>query len=150
MTKLRGLMILLLVPALLLAACNEGDDEGGDFTPTLSGANEVCDEDGSCGGEGSGTATVDINSDRNEICYKIELSGVEGVTAAHIHAAPAGEPGDVVVDLAYEGDDAGGEGCVDGIEEGVLEEISEEPGRHYLNVHTDDLPDGAARGQLEG
>ncbi len=149
MKKLGSLMFALLIVGLFLGACNEGDDEGGDFTIALSGADEVCDEEGSCGGEGSGTAKVTINSDRNEICYEITLQGVAGVTAAHIHAAPEGEAGEVVVDLVYDGDDAGAEGCVDDIEEGVLEGIAEEPERHYLNVHTSDLPDGAARGQLQ-
>lgn len=133
---------------LAVAGCNEGDDEGGDFSLTLSGAAEVCDGD-TCGGDGSGSASISINSDQNEVCYEISLDGVDGTSAAHIHAAPAGEAGEVVVDLEYEGDDEGGENCVDGIDESVLEEISEEPERHYLNVHSEQYPDGAARAQLE-
>lgn len=139
---------LVAVTALLGASCNEGDDEGGSFSLDLSGDAEVCDGD-TCGGPGTGTAEVTINTDRNEVCYEISLEEVTGVTAAHIHAAPEGEAGDVVVDLEYDGDDEGAEACVDGIDEGTLEEVSEEPARHYLNVHSDEYPDGAVRAQLE-
>ncbi|HYO61669.1 MAG TPA: CHRD domain-containing protein [Actinomycetota bacterium] len=140
-----GVAIVLVLTG---TACNEGDDEGGSFSLELAGDAEVCEGD-TCGGDGAGTAEVTINSDQNEICYEIALDGVQDVTAAHIHAAPEGEAGDVVVDLDYAGDDAGAEGCVDGIDESILEEVSEEPGRHYLNVHSEEYPDGAARAQLE-
>ena len=151
--------ILCLALALVLTACNEGNDEGGDFEVALEAGNEVCDGDTSastppsfrvtCGGVGSGEATIEINSDRNEVCYEFSLEGVENVNAAHIHAAPSGEAGDPVVDLQYDGNDSGAEACVDDIDESVLEEIAEEPERHYVNVHTDEYPDGAARAQLD-
>ena len=131
---------------LLLASCS---DEGGDFEAKLSGANEVCDDPDACGGEGSGTATIEIDSDENEVCYTFELEGVEGVNAAHIHEGEEGQSGDPVVDLAYEGDDSGGEGCVDGVEESLLEDILDEPSGYYVNVHTEKYPDGAGRAQLE-
>ena len=139
--------VLFLVMAVFVG-CNEGDDEGGDFEISLSGADEVCEDESACGGEGSGKAELEINSDRNEVCYEIELEGVENVSAAHIHAAPEGEAGDVVVDLEYDGDDGGADACVDDIDESVLEDISEEPERHYVNVHSEEFPDGAVRGQL--
>ncbi len=147
----KKMLVFGIAMVFLLGACNnEGDDEGGNFELSLAGDAEACDEGGKCGGEGSGSATVDINSDQNEICYEISLEGVEGANAAHIHSGDEGESGDVVVDLAYEGDDTGGEKCIDDVDESVLEDISEEPQGHYLNVHTEDLPDGAARAQLEG
>lgn len=147
----KKLLVLFGVSLMLvLGACNnEGDDEGGEFELSLSGDAEVCEEDGKCGGDASGSATIEINSDQNEICYEISLEGAEGANAAHIHSGDEGESGDVVVDLVYEGDDSGAEGCVEDVEESVLEEISEEPEGHYLNVHSEDLPDGAARAQLE-
>ena len=147
----KKLLVLGISLIFVLGACNnEGDDEGGNFSLALSGDAEVCEGD-TCGGDGSGTAEVDINSDQNEICYEITLEGVEGANAAHIHSGDEGESGDVVVDLSYEGDDegTGEEKCIDDIEESVLEEISEEPEGHYLNVHTEELPDGAVRAQLQ-
>ena len=133
---------------LLAAGLQPGDDEGGGIAAELSGANEVC-EGNTCGGDGTGTAEVDINSDRNRLCYQITLEGVQNVTAAHIHTGGEGVAGPVVIDLKYQGDDSGGEGCLDGIAESTLEDASEQPGNFYVNVHSERYPDGAVRGQLE-
>lgn len=146
-----GMVALPIAAVLTLAGCNSGDDEGGDFGIELSGANEVCAQGQTCGDpDGSGTATVEINSDRNELCYELSLQGISGVTAAHIHEAPVGEAGDAEVDLEFSGPDGGADACLDGIAEDVLEEIAANPDRHYVNVHTQEFPDGAVRGQLEG
>jgi hypothetical protein len=149
MLRFGKVIALAAVVALMLVGCNEGNDEGGTFDLSLSGANEVCDDEGSCGGEGTGTGTVEIDSDKNDVCYEFTFEGVEGVTAAHIHSGPEGEAGEVLVDLQLEGDDEGAEGCVTDIDESVLEDISEEPERHYVNVHTEEFPDGALRAQLQ-
>ncbi len=139
------LSVACCAAVLLFGACG---DEGGDFEVELSGANEVCDDPEACGGDGSGTATIEIDSDENEVCYSFELEGVEGVNAAHIHAGSEGQSGDPVVDLAYDGDDEGAEACVDGVDEEVLEDILDSPSDYYVNVHTERYPDGAGRGQL--
>ncbi|MDQ4143665.1 MAG: CHRD domain-containing protein [Actinomycetota bacterium] len=139
------ILIGLTVALFSLSACS---DEGGGFEVELSADNEVCDGD-TCGGAGSGTATVEIDSDENEACYTFELEGMEGVNAAHIHEGEEGQSGDPVVDFAYEGDDGGGEGCVDGIDEEVLEDILDDPSGYYVNVHSEEYPDGAGRAQLD-
>ena len=146
--KRSGLLALAVLATMWLQACNPGDDEGGDLAADLSGVNEVCEGD-TCGGEGTGTAEVEINSDRNRLCYQITLERVEKVTAAHIHTGEDGRAGPVLIDLKYQGDDSGGEGCVDGIGESTLEDVSQEPANFYLNVHSEGYPDGAVRGQLE-
>ncbi|MEX0789729.1 MAG: CHRD domain-containing protein [Actinomycetota bacterium] len=142
------ILAVALLAAVLLAACNPGDDEGGSFEIDLSGANEICEGD-TCGGDGTGTAQVDINSDENQVCYEISLDGVEGVTAAHIHSGTSEEAGPVVVNLEYDGDDQGADKCIDGVSESDLEAISEDPANHYVNVHSQQYPDGAVRGQLD-
>lgn len=142
----RVLFLSMVLFVVAFAGCTE--DEGGDFEVSLSGANEVCDDENACGGEGSGTATVEIDADENEVCYEFELEGVEGVNAAHIHEGEDGQSGDPVVDLAYSGDDAGADDCVDGVDESILEDILKDPSGYYVNLHTEDLPDGAARAQL--
>lgn len=145
---MKRFLILVLAAALLLAACNPGDDEGGEFDFELSGTEEVCEGD-TCGGDGTGSAEIEINSDENQVCYEISLEGVENVTAAHIHSGAQGEAGPVLVNLEYpEGEDDGADECVDGVSESDLEEISEDPANFYLNVHSERYPDGAVRGQL--
>jgi hypothetical protein len=143
-----AILALALVAAMLLVACNPGDDEGGTFDIELSGANEVCEGD-TCGGDATGTAEIEINSDENQICYDISLEGVENVKAAHIHSGTEDEAGPVLVNLEYpEGEDGGADKCVDGVSESDLEDISEEPANFYVNVHSEQYPDGAVRGQL--
>jgi CHRD domain len=144
---------MLAVPVALAVAvtgCNRGDDEGGTFDLRLSGEEEVCtDTPQACGGPGTAIASVEVNSDRNEVCYDIRLTNVADATAAHIHKGEKGQAGGVVIDLQYEGDESGGEGCVDGIDETILEAVAQDPDQHYLNVHSERYPDGAARGQLK-
>ena len=143
------LLVLPMAAALALTACNRGNDEGGKFDINLSGAEEVCADATKCGGDGSGEATIEINSDRNEVCYDMTLEGMQQVTAAHIHDGEKDKAGPVVVDLKYDGDDSGGAGCVAGVDEGTLEKVSKDPDKHYLNVHSEQYPDGSARGQLK-
>lgn len=138
--------IVLFAVVLVVGSCT---DEGDEFEVELSGENEVCDDPEACGGSGSGTATIEIDSDENEVCYTFELEGVEDVSAAHIHEGEEGQPGDPVVDLAYQGDDTGADDCVDGVDEGLLEDILDNPSGYYVNVHSEQYPDGAGRGQLE-
>ena len=139
----------LLVAAVLLAGCTE--DEGRDYEVSLAGANEVCDNPKACGGDGSGTAEIEIDADENEVCYELDLEGMGEVDAAHIHEGEEGQSGDPVIDLGIDVEEGGNlraEGCVDGVDESVLEDILADPDEFYVNVHTADLPDGAARAQL--
>ena len=73
--------------------------------------------------------------------------------AAHIHEAPAGDFGDIVVPL-FEGAEFDGthefSGCVFDINRGLIKDIRQHPDDYYVNVHsTPDFPNGAVRGQLE-
>jgi len=67
-------------------------------------------------------------------------------TAAHIHEAPAGAPGPVVVTLAppTSGESSG---CVSADRE-LIVEILRDPAAYYVNVHNAEFPAGAVRGQL--
>ena len=149
---MRAFIAGLMIVVVCLGACTE--DEGESFDVELSGANEVCDDPKACGGDGSGTAEIEIDADENKVCYEFELEGIDGVEAAHIHAGDEGQSGDPVVDLGYSGGSeplspsSRAEGCIDGIDESVLEDVLADPDGFYVNVHTADLPDGAGRAQL--
>ena len=67
---------------------------GRPLSTDLSGANEV---PGPGDPEGSGTAEITVNLGRNEICYELAVANIAPATMAHIHFAPAGSPGPVVV-----------------------------------------------------
>jgi hypothetical protein len=112
------------------------------FTVQLSGDEEVQPGDP----DGSGTASIRINTRSNQLCYTLRVRGIEPATAAHIHEAPAGSAGPVVVELKAP---TGGSssGCVK-MDNAELHEILANPEDYYVNVHNDPYPGGALRGQL--
>lgn len=96
--------------------------------------------------DGSGTASVTIDREAGEVCYELEVADIADPTVAHIHRGAAGESGGVAVDFSLP--ENGMSGCVTGADSSVIEEIIENPGNFYVNVHNDDHPGGAIRGQL--
>lgn len=96
--------------------------------------------------DGSGTAGVTIDIEVGEVCYEIEVSDIAEPTMAHIHRGAAGETGGVAVN--FNTPEHGMSGCVTGTDPGVIEEIIENPGNFYVNVHNEEYPGGAVRGQL--
>jgi hypothetical protein len=98
------------------------------------------------GGSGSGTITVVVDPPKGTACYLMNVSGLQNVTAAHIHKGGPGETGAPVVPLtAPEGGTAGG--CAPVTAE-VAAALLANPGGYYVNVHTSAFPAGAIRGQL--
>jgi hypothetical protein len=96
--------------------------------------------------EGTGSASISIDPEAEEVCFEIEVSGIDEPTMAHIHRGAEGETGGVVVDFNLP--QHGMNGCVTGVNAGVIEEIIENPRNFYVNVHNNDYPGGAVRGQL--
>jgi hypothetical protein len=69
----------------------------------------------------------------------------------HIHLAPAGTNGPIVVPLfagSFAGTDSAS-GCVENVDRDLIKAIRQDPSAYYVNVHsTPDFPGGAIRGQL--
>lgn len=132
--------------ALVTLALAPGAAAGGrPFTTELTGEAEV-----TAGGvpdqgdlDGVGTAVLTVNPGRGEVCWSIEVSGVDPIAAAHIHVAPATTNGPVVVPLSpYEG------GCTT-VDRDLALAIIQDPSAYYVNVHNATFPAGALRGQLD-
>ena len=109
----------------------------------LSGPNEV----GGGDPNGSGTAAVKVRG--TEICFDVKWSGFEAIMS-HIHKAPAGTNGDVVVpfftsESPLEANSKSG--CVTA-KASLVKAIAANPSKYYVNVHSPEPPKGAARGQL--
>jgi CHRD domain-containing protein len=131
-------------PASAAKLGGAGADQGGrQLTTTLTGEQEVPvpgDPDG------IGFATVTVNPGQGVLCYELSVSGIAPATLAHIHEAPVGVAGPVVVDLLPP-TDGSSSGCVE-VGRTLAKEILQDPSDYYVNVHNADFPGGALRGQL--
>lgn len=96
--------------------------------------------------DGTGSARFWMNPGTGQVCYDYTVTGVAPLAAAHIHRAPAGVPGPVVIPLPPTRAD-GGTGCVSAARD-LLVAILTHPSAYYFNVHNADFQAGALRGQL--
>lgn len=134
---------LMLAAAIgLLSACATMSPMVGGQKITLEGASEVP----AVNTTATGTATVDIKSDRS-VTALVVVTGMTP-TASHIHEALTGANGPVIVPFVKTGDNtfAAAEGAK--LTEAQYE--SYKAGRLYVNVHSAKYPGGEIRGQLRG
>jgi hypothetical protein len=96
--------------------------------------------------DGTGTASISLAPSSGEICVYLTVSDIAPATAAHIHRAPAGSPGPVLIPLTPP--TSGSSSTCVPIEKELLREIRQHPERFYVNVHNADYPGGAIRAQL--
>lgn len=127
------------------------------FTAMLTGGEEVPPVTT----ESTGVATLNVTGPES-IDYSVNVTGMDKVTAAHIHSGPTGENGEVIVTL-FKADSPTGEisgnlanGTITGSSlEGQMQgtAVSDlvkamERGETYVNVHTEANPNGEIRGQV--
>ena len=143
MRSLRALFALALVGALLAVSTVVVSAGGRPLATTLNGAEEV---PGPGDADGSGSASITVNPGLGQICYTLHVSNIVTATAAHIHEAPAGTAGGVVVGLDAPSDGSSS-GCKS-VSRQLAKDIIKNPSDYYVNVHNADFPGGAVRGQL--
>ena len=118
----------------------------------LNGGSEVTDDGASGAGDtnGRGSATIVFDPANGQLCFAIAVTAIGTPVAAHIHRAAAGVNGGIVVTLTPPSTGAPGasSGCVTGVAQSLLQNIQNNPSNFYVNVHTEDFPAGAVRGQL--
>jgi hypothetical protein len=120
--------------------------QGRPFATNLTGAAEVPTPGDP---DGSGVADLTLNHGQAEVCFTLNVSGITlPATAAHIHQAPAGVPGPVVVPLVPPDATGVSTGCVSPVDGDLIKAIIQHPEEYYVNVHNADFPAGALRGQL--
>ncbi len=129
----------------------------------LTGQNEVPARDS----KGQGQAIFRIAPDGQSITYKLNVANIENVTQSHIHLAPAGSNGGIVVWLypsappmqlipgRFQG--TLGEGVITA--DSLVNALAGQPlsalidaiedGNAYVNVHTVQFPPGEIRGQID-
>jgi hypothetical protein len=102
--------------------------------------------------DATGQADLTLNQGQGEVCFRISWADIDGtVFAAHIHVAPPGSPGPIVVPL-FSGSFPGTgstSGCVENVDPELIKAIRQDPSAYYVNVHSNpNFPGGAIRGQL--
>jgi hypothetical protein len=159
------LFVATLIAALFIIASHAGTAEAGDnrnFRTHLTGAEEVPAADT----RAQGQAMFQVSQDGTEISFKVNIANIQNVRMAHIHLAPAGVNGPIVVWLRpdappfqtipgrFSGVYAEGtitEASLVGPLAGAsLQDLIDEmrAGNTYVNVHTDQYPGGEVRGQI--
>jgi hypothetical protein len=154
----RALPIAVVVLVLLLSVTGAVSADSRTYVAHLSGGEEVPPADT----VSQGQAIFRLSKDGTELEYKLIVANLEDLRVSHIHLAPAGSNGGVVVFLY-------GVQLIPGRFSGVLAEgtisaanftgtlagqpmstlISHfESGNAYVNVHTVDYPGGEIRGQI--
>ena len=120
-------------------------DGGRPFTTTLTGAAEV---PGPGDSNATGTVKITLNHGQERVCFEFSnVTNVDGtIVAAHIHRAPVGVAGPVVVPLFAGALDE--EGCVNNVNPDLIKDIIQHPAGYYVNIHSTVFPAGAIRGQL--
>lgn len=146
MRSLRILGVLTLVGTMLtVGAVGVSATGGRPFATSLHGSEEAPNPGDA---DGQGWAAITVNPGLGRICYTLDVSGIAPAAAAHIHEAPAGVAGPVVVPLTAPTNGSSA-GCAI-VSRELAMSILRDPGDYYVNVHNADFPGGALRGQLGG
>jgi CHRD domain-containing protein len=148
-------MISVAVPALSNISFAAGSQQN--FTATLSGKEEVPPNNSAA------TGWAWLKPTNETIGFKVNVTNIDKVNAAHIHLGEMGKNGDVVVTL-FKSDKP------TELKNGTLAQgnftkadltgpMKDKPlsdlitamknGTSYVNVHSTDFPDGEMRGQLK-
>ena len=103
-------------------------------------------------GDPDGHGAADFRIKGNRVCFRIIAEDISQVQAAHIHKAPVGQAGDIVVDLfSFKGKNQTVPPRISGCAKTtakIAKDIAKNPDDYYVNVHNADFPGGALRGQI--
>jgi hypothetical protein len=141
----RGQLAAVTHPADLLGLL-----QGGTAKAFLSGDNEVPTAGGPAVGDPTGRAVAFLRPDGTQVGYSFAWLGINP-TLGHIHQAPAGQNGPVVVPLFTQPVPAtifAISGTATGLDPALVKNIKTHPAGFYANLHTAQFPGGAVRGQL--
>jgi hypothetical protein len=142
---------LALLAGLSAAGAPMASAQGVQFFAVLSGGYEVSPDGDAAAGDPDGYGTASFTFVGNDrFCYAVIVHAIDKPTAMHIHKAPPGRNGDIVISLTPPATGSGGTSaaCVSGVNASLLRAIRSTPTDYYLNVHTGRFPGGAVRGQL--
>jgi CHRD domain len=100
------------------------------------------------GGEAGGHGFFSYTIDGTKFCWTLSWQGIADPLSGHVHLAPRGVAGPVVIDLDTDGGGPDAEGCRE-ISAELAAAITSDPGAYYVNLHNAGFQAGAIRGQLK-
>jgi hypothetical protein len=141
-------LALVLLLALLPGTAAAAERSSGGTTvlaTVMTGAEEA---PGPGDPDGIGVVILALKPSTGQVCWFYSVRRVDPIAAAHIHLAPVGSPGAVVVPLGASGNRSFSIGCASAAP-AVVAAIVADPDAYYVNVHNAAFPSGALRGQLD-
>ena len=97
--------------------------------------------------DGHGTAVLQADQGRDELCLTVVVSGVASVTFAHVHSGSIGLAAPVVATFAEP--TAGTSATCVSVTRELIKKIRKNPENYYVDVHTNEFPNGALSGHLK-
>jgi hypothetical protein len=115
----------------------------------LDGSSEVGPDGKRGAGDPDGWGGAVVTIEGTQLCFGLTVHRIGTPTGAHIHVGNPSQAGPVAVPLAAptSGDPGSSSGCTS-VPADVAAAIVAHPRGYYINVHTQEFPDGAIRGQL--
>jgi hypothetical protein len=117
------------------------------LSATLLGTNEVPPADP------DGTGTARVSAAGTLVCWRVIWANIATPTRGHIHQAPAGVNGPIVVPF-FEAPNGlpstldSVDGCTSNVDRALVRAIRTGPSGFYVNLHNAEFPGGVVRGQL--
>jgi hypothetical protein len=139
---MRKIYLITLAGLLMLSSPVIAEDLT-TFAVSATGSQEV---PGPGDSNGSASANLTLNAEKEEVCFEIQAKDIASATLAHIHSGAAGMSGPVVISLTAPTEGLS-KGCARASRE-IIQQISQNPGNFYLNIHNAAFKTGAVRGQL--
>ena len=102
------------------------------------------------GAEGGAHGKFSYTIDGDQFCYTLWVTGLTGgAVAAHVHIAPQGVAGPVLIPLTVPNATSFNVAACTTADPTLLMAIQASPRAYYVNVHTPMYPGGEVRGQLK-
>lgn len=157
------LVAVVVVGALMFGPAPSAMARGGHhrvqvLATVLDGSQEIGPAGPGAGDADGRGVFVALAINDNTLCYVLTARNIATPVASHLHMAPAGTNGPIVVNLTppvngisfdciSEGEIVNGVPAFPGT---TVEAIVANPAGFYANIHTGEFPAGAIRGQLVG
>ncbi|GAA1357089.1 CHRD domain-containing protein [Streptomyces beijiangensis] len=137
--------------AAVAVESDTGSSGGALFVASMRGANEIPVKDKPAVGDPDGTALELIQVKGDQVSVTVNWRATGRPTMLHIHQGARGTNGDVKIDfsgLLAHSRDQRVTGTVQVTDAKLLDALKTDPASFYANLHTEEFPGGAVRGQL--